>query len=156
MVDIFFEIHGRPSMNRACFLCECQPPETSSTCGTQKHQITSRAPELKWDVEIHSKNRLYYLPFNLARSQMSSSKSFTPTLVAKWGHLPSSTDNLKQQVPTDQRWAHHSSTGKAPGFCRTSWWLKSPTNPFEKYDRQIGSSPQGEGVNMNNIWKLPP
>ena len=26
------------------------------------------------------------------------------------------------------------------------------TNPFEKYARQIGSSPQGKGVNKKNVW----
>ena len=25
-------------------------------------------------------------------------------------------------------------------------------NPFEKYDRQIGSFPQGFGVKIKNIW----
>ena len=30
------------------------------------------------------------------------------------------------------------------------------TNPFEKYARQIGSFPQGSGVNIENIWKQPP
>ena len=32
---------------------------------------------------------------------------------------------------------------------KTSWWLNHPS---EKYDRQIGSSPQGSGVNIKNVW----
>ena len=38
---------------------------------------------------------------------------------------------------------------------RVGGWSHKPTH-LKKYARQIGSSPQVEGVNMINIWKLPP
>ena len=81
--------------------------------------------------------------------------SHQPALVAKWGHLPSSTDNLKQQASTFEFY-------KLPlVHWESTWVLSDELVVFHKPTHlknmgQIGSSPQGEGVNMNNIWKLPP
>ena len=41
----------------------------------------------------------------------------------------------------------------------TGWWVVEPTNPSEKYDRQIrqiGSFPGIFGVNIQNVFKPPP
>ena len=53
-------------------------------------------------------------------------------------------------------WQESGKAGQARAMdfkMKTSWWLN---NPFEKYARQIGSSPQGSGLKYPKIFQLPP